>query len=152
MVSYTTTDAKRWINKSITTIIRWCEQFSDHLSSTATAGDGETRLFTRDDMLVLWTIYAYREQRMSTADISDRLASGVRVEPSNFPDETAVISPTTPEQHVMILQDEIAELNEEIAALRGDKIALEARNKTLEEMLQQERDRLDKLLRDLYSR
>lgn len=69
------------LSVSDATIRNWSAEFSAYLSpGSQTAAPGEIRTFTQDDLVILETVAALRQQNLSYADIHERLAAGERIE------------------------------------------------------------------------
>lgn len=129
-----------WLGISIQSVHNWTEKYSDLLSNNAYS-DGEGRQYNMDDCIVLWTVKAMRDEKLSHGEIRVRLIDEKqRVFPTTTPDDPA---PTVGQQRSLTEIDQLraqlvqreqelsqsiaenASLKEEIAALRGEIKALE---------------------------
>ncbi len=62
------------------TIRKWCDEFADYLSPTATPPSGEVRIFTDEDLQVLVLVSQMRQALSSYEDIKQALSRGERGE------------------------------------------------------------------------
>lgn len=136
---YTTTDLSRWIGRTVLTIHRWTDKFSDFLSEgTRPENDRDARQYNRDDAIIIWTIYALSETGIKRLDdIKDRIESGERVEPNAFPDDADVMKMSTPEQRLASAMKQIRDLEAQIDQLKTANAAKDAVIQSLETQLKE---------------
>lgn len=77
MAKYKAGDMARRLDIHPNTVRRWAIEYNSHFSPGAT---GKRRYFTDEDLRVLATITAYRDQGISPAEVERMLAAGQRVE------------------------------------------------------------------------
>lgn len=77
MTKYKAGDMARRLDIHPNTVRRWAIEYKSHFSPGAI---GKRRIFTDDDLRVLATIAAYRDQGISPAEVERMLAAGQRVE------------------------------------------------------------------------
>ena len=122
------------------TIRNWAAEFAAYLSpGSQTAAPGEVRTFTQDDLTILETVAAFRQQNLSYSDIGQRLAAGERVEIDAPPidvkpgQETAVTiaafqqTLATYENRIDKQQQQIGELYERLTDAEKRAAAAEAK-------------------------
>lgn len=88
---YTPKQVADQLGLSGTTIRNYGRQWSDYLSPSANPQTGQARLYTEDDLAVLTTIAALRENQATADQIRAALDQGQRLEPIRPPVE----EPTT---------------------------------------------------------
>jgi len=77
-IRMTSPEVANYFNKTTQTVRNWTERFRHHLSPSATAGDGRTRYYIHDDLLVLALVNELREQGLEWDDIDVSLSNGQR--------------------------------------------------------------------------
>lgn len=78
---YTVADVARLVNVSPTTIRNWSREYDTFLSASAAPPAGEDRLYQEEDIAVMATIAAMRQERQSFEAIRAALADGERIQP-----------------------------------------------------------------------
>lgn len=95
-MTYKVTQVARALNVSATTVRNMATDFSTYLSAGANPGQGDTRVFTDDDLKVLTTAATMRRQQHDDADIRAALDDGRHVAPVNPAEATDDDDTTTP--------------------------------------------------------
>lgn len=139
-------DAADAIDIPIGTVRQWVKDFEHTaaFSSQATPEKGRTRIFTDDDLIVLWTIRVMRAERRTTDEIAEALAAGERYHPQ---EETAASSSSSTgdddegegetaeaaelasslQQALAIYENRLAAYDERIEALTDDLLSMQER-------------------------
>lgn len=114
-------DIKELFDVSHQTVRRWCDEFEQYLSSSATPPAGEMRLFTDDDLRVLALVAQVKNNGGIYEDAHARLRAGERGE---IPDE-----PPSEQQKQMVMSQlaiQNKELRAEIESLTREREATQA--------------------------
>ena len=116
-----------------TTIRNYSRAWSDYLSPSANPQAGQPRIYTEDDIAVITTIAALRENQVTTGQIRAALDEGQRLEPMR----PTVEEPTNPAEDDQPGQARAAVNAAEsaIAIYRDRMTAVEARNQELTDRL-----------------
>lgn len=138
MKGFKTAQIARIVGVSGSTVRRWAADYADHLSATAqpvdTAGGSYARMYTDEDLKVLWTIHTLSRQGMNQDDIAASLAAGQLINelPPDIPiaedDPVDMIPVSTALERMKSLQTRIDYLEDELdreralASQRADRI------------------------------
>ncbi len=125
------------------TIKKWCAEFENHLSPSATPEKGKTRRFTEDDVKVLALVSSMKAAREKPEDIHATLASGQRgILPDMRGSNLAVSTPV----QIAALQQNIAQLQQKLRVTQDENEQFKGQNELLKEQIKEAKQEI----RDLY--
>ena len=144
------------LNLSSTTIRNYSRLWADYLSPSANPQAGQGRLYTEDDLAVMATIAALRENQATADQIRETLDAGQRIEPMPPPEveradragqgehvEAAAAAAAAATTAIDIYRDRVTALEARADQLADRLIAAEARAAAAERELQ--------ILRELHA-
>lgn len=109
-----------WLGVSIQTVHNWTDKYKALLSEEAQS-TGEGRQYDKADCVILWTVKAMRDKKLSHGEILSRLLDqGERVIPTSTPD--TMVEKIEPKSltEVDILRSKLAQREEELLRLRAN--------------------------------
>ncbi len=156
---YTPKQVGNRLGLSGTTIRNYSRQWSDYLSPSANPEAGQARIYTEDDLAVITTIAALRENQVTTDQIRAALDQGQRLEPVRPVEEPPADRAgdgSTVEAAVDQARAAVNAAESAIAIYQDRVTAVEARNQELTDRLIEAESRAAaaerelKVMRELY--